>query len=106
MWPPVAHRPLTWRSVPLALWPRRPCRPLRAGRLGRPRSDALHEVAVEVAARSLLAPAPLPPRSGEGGDRTRAPRVDRADRLLRQRQRLLRPRDRGEVGGLERPPVR
>merc|ERR1719271_1566574 len=31
------------------------------------------------------------PASGEGGDRTRAPRVDRADRLLRQRQRLLRP---------------
>merc|ERR1719159_1743154 len=48
---------------------------------------------------------PLPPPSGEGGDRTRAPRVDRADRLLRQRQRLLRPRDRGEVGGLERPPA-
>ena len=74
---------------PAAAGPAAPARPqvvahVRAGRLGRPRSDALHEVAVEVAARSLLAPAPLQPRAlGRAfRDPGRAGRGDAAPALL------------------------
>merc|ERR1719482_1647547 len=63
-----------------------------------------HHALASVFAR-FVRPLPL----GEGGDRTRAPRVDRDDRLLRQRllrrEVLRREVLRREVGGgLERPP--